>query len=204
MGVAGLDRRARVSSPERAASYGERDIASHAVPSPHVDDSAELFVAISREPCPEEAAMLAETLEDIFRGENKRGRQILVDRLQEYTEQEIRQRIGCSEHTVRRVVQRAEKEARRAPGELAIPQRDGRAQRVASVRRRSQCPVVAGLAGTSRSAGSSRSDSTRWSRAGSLPVGSIPGEPVAKLLAMHIARGRQPGIFVAPHKANAE
>jgi RNA polymerase sigma-70 factor (ECF subfamily) len=69
--------------------------------------------AVSREPTPEEAAVLAETVEHILRGLEENERPMLEMSLQGYTSEEIGKRLGVSERTVRRVRERVRKRLQR-------------------------------------------------------------------------------------------
>lgn len=60
--------------------------------------------AIDREPTPEEAVALAETVEQLMRGLDERDRQILTLSLQGETVEEISRQVGYAERTVRRVL----------------------------------------------------------------------------------------------------
>jgi RNA polymerase sigma-70 factor (ECF subfamily) len=59
--------------------------------------------AVARDPTPEEGAMLAETVELLLRGLEDAERPILELSLQGYTTQEISERLGRPERTVRRL-----------------------------------------------------------------------------------------------------
>jgi RNA polymerase sigma-70 factor (ECF subfamily) len=67
------------------------------------DESGKGWEALSREPTPEEAALLADTVEDLMQGMDEREREILALSLQGYSAAEISERIGRAERTVRRV-----------------------------------------------------------------------------------------------------
>jgi RNA polymerase sigma-70 factor (ECF subfamily) len=62
--------------------------------------------ALSSEPTPYEAAVLAETVEQMMRDLDERQRQILERRLQGYTVPEISSQVGRTEHTVEGVLRR--------------------------------------------------------------------------------------------------
>ncbi len=72
------------------------------------DASAVAWEAPSREPTPEEAALLAETVEDLMRHLAERDRDVLTLSLQGYSSPEIGERLGRAERTVRRVRERIE------------------------------------------------------------------------------------------------
>ncbi len=61
---------------------------------------------LSREPTPDEAAALTDTLEQVMHGLDEQGRAIVSLKLQGYTESEIGQEIGRTERTVRRILAR--------------------------------------------------------------------------------------------------
>jgi DNA-directed RNA polymerase specialized sigma24 family protein len=62
---------------------------------------------VDRGPSPLQAAMLTETIEQLFRLMEDGDRSILEDLLLGYTAKEAAARLDCSERTVRRVRQRA-------------------------------------------------------------------------------------------------
>jgi RNA polymerase sigma factor (sigma-70 family) len=62
---------------------------------------------VGREPAPDEAAVIADTLESLLRALSADDRPIVEDLLIGYTAEEIADRLDCSERTVRRVRQRA-------------------------------------------------------------------------------------------------
>lgn len=59
-----------------------------------------------REPTPDEAVAVADTVEHLMRGLDERGRDILTLRLQGLLVEEIAREVGCAERTVRRVLDR--------------------------------------------------------------------------------------------------
>ena len=69
--------------------------------------------AVSREPTPEEAAVLTETVEQLLRDMEERERPMLEMSLQGYTSKEIGERLGVSERTARRVRERVRKQLER-------------------------------------------------------------------------------------------
>jgi RNA polymerase sigma-70 factor (ECF subfamily) len=72
------------------------------------EGSAAELQGIAREPTPVEAAMLAETLEDLMVAlDDSRRRQILTLRLQGHSFAEISRHVGRSEQTVHRVLEQA-------------------------------------------------------------------------------------------------
>ena len=86
---------------------GKRDVARDVSATALTGESVATWEAPDREPTPSEAAAVIETIEGILSKENERGRKILMCRLQNCTEQEIADEVGCSERTVRRVLSRA-------------------------------------------------------------------------------------------------
>jgi RNA polymerase sigma-70 factor (ECF subfamily) len=71
------------------------------------DEGAAWQGAAGREPTPDEAAALAETVERLFRGLGADERAILELSLQGYSTQEISERLGRAERSVRRARERA-------------------------------------------------------------------------------------------------
>jgi RNA polymerase sigma-70 factor, ECF subfamily len=63
-------------------------------------------VVVGREPFPEEAAQLAETVEELLRGLDEHERQIIELSLQGYSTQEISASLGRAERSVRRLRER--------------------------------------------------------------------------------------------------
>ncbi len=70
------------------------------------DDSVASWVALARDPTPEEAAALGETIQHLLRDKTDRDRKIIELILQEESTQEISRQTGCSERTVERVRKR--------------------------------------------------------------------------------------------------
>jgi RNA polymerase sigma-70 factor (ECF subfamily) len=69
-------------------------------------DGADGWQAIDREPTPEEAAVLAETVEVVMRRLEPRDRAVLACHLQGYSPEEISARVGRARRTVRRTLER--------------------------------------------------------------------------------------------------
>ena len=65
---------------------------------------------IGREPTPEEAAVLAETVENLLRGLDGDERSVVALSLQGYTTQEISDMLGRAERSVRRLRERVRKQ----------------------------------------------------------------------------------------------
>jgi len=73
------------------------------VAQPGSPDQAPWWEAMARDPMPEEAAVLAEIVEQVMRESPEHERPILELSLQGYTAQEISQRVGRAERSVRRL-----------------------------------------------------------------------------------------------------
>jgi RNA polymerase sigma-70 factor (ECF subfamily) len=87
---------------ERAAYHrAERRDASREVSAPLGDEAALWLEPLGREPTPLEAAVLNETVEQLFAGLDEDERPILELSLQGYTTREISERLGRAERTVR-------------------------------------------------------------------------------------------------------
>jgi RNA polymerase sigma-70 factor (ECF subfamily) len=69
-------------------------------------DSSASWQAIAREPTPEEAFQLTETVEELFRGLDDADRQAVELSLQGYKAAEISAQVGLSERTVYRLLDR--------------------------------------------------------------------------------------------------
>jgi RNA polymerase sigma-70 factor (ECF subfamily) len=69
--------------------------------------------AVSQEPTPEQAAVLAETVEQLMRGLDADERSIIELSLQGYTTQEISEQLGRAERSVRRLRERVRKHLQR-------------------------------------------------------------------------------------------
>lgn len=87
---------------ERAAYHGAacRDAAREAPP-PRGEEAAPWPEPLGREPTPLEAAVLGETVEQLFAGLDEEERPVLELSLQGYTTREISERLGRAERTVR-------------------------------------------------------------------------------------------------------
>ena len=70
------------------------------------DDSSASWEAIAREPTPDEAAILAETVQQVLAGFNDAQRQIVQLSLQGFEIVEVSKLAGCTERTVYRVLER--------------------------------------------------------------------------------------------------
>jgi len=76
-------------------------------------ESRRQWEAMAREPTPQEAASLTETLEHPLQDLDQRRQQMLVLRLQGYTVQEISEKVGCTQRTVHRLLEKARKSLQR-------------------------------------------------------------------------------------------
>jgi RNA polymerase sigma-70 factor (ECF subfamily) len=90
-----------------------RDVRKEATAQPGSAASQPWWEAVARDPTPEEAAMLAETLEHLLHGLEVDERPILQMSLQGYTSIEISQQTGVGERTVRRLRERIRKKLER-------------------------------------------------------------------------------------------
>jgi RNA polymerase sigma-70 factor (ECF subfamily) len=82
-----------------------RDVGREVDPATDEERPAHWLEAISREPTPLEAAVLAETVEQLLREARPVERPIIELSLQGYTAQEISEKLGRAERTVRRLRQ---------------------------------------------------------------------------------------------------
>ena len=90
-----------------------RDVRREAAVQPGAAESQPWWEAVAREPTPEEAAVLAETLEQLLRGLEIDERPVLEMSLQGYTSVEISQKLGLGERSVRRLRERVRKKLER-------------------------------------------------------------------------------------------
>jgi RNA polymerase sigma-70 factor (ECF subfamily) len=88
-----------------------RDVAREATP--HAETVEPWREAIGREPTPEQAAMLAETLESLLRDLSSQERPVVELSLQGYSTQEIGERLGRAERSVRRLRERVRRQLER-------------------------------------------------------------------------------------------
>jgi RNA polymerase sigma-70 factor (ECF subfamily) len=86
-----------------------RDIRREVTPAVSPDGSSSGWEAIAREPTPEEAARLSETIEQLMRELDARDRPILQLSLQGFDIAEIGEQIGRTERTVYRAMERIKK-----------------------------------------------------------------------------------------------
>ena len=87
---------------ERAAYHrAECRDAAREVPPPPGEEAAPWLEPLGREPTPLEAALLHETVEELFAGLDEQERSVLELSLQGYTTREISDQLGRAERTVR-------------------------------------------------------------------------------------------------------
>lgn len=86
-----------------------QDIRREVAPQANADSSSSSWQAMATGPTPPEAAMLAETVEQVFAGLKPRERQILELHLQGRSIAEIQAEVKRSEYTVRDVLNRIRK-----------------------------------------------------------------------------------------------
>jgi RNA polymerase sigma-70 factor (ECF subfamily) len=101
---------------DRAAYYRaeKRDVAREAAPGPADSAPRAAELALDREPLPDEAAVLAETVESLFRSiGDPDERAILEMSLQGHSAAEISERLGRAERSVRRLRERVRKKLER-------------------------------------------------------------------------------------------
>ncbi len=84
---------------------GRRDVRREQPP-PDAEDPAADWQALAREPSPDEAAVLGETVEQLLRGLDERERAVVELSLQGYKAPEIGPRVGVAERSVYRVLER--------------------------------------------------------------------------------------------------
>src|SRR5205807_2107995 len=87
---------------DRAEHFrAERRAVSREVAPPAGEAAGGAWEAINREPAPDEAALLAEAVEQLFRDLDADERPVVELSLQGYTAQEISERLGRAERSVR-------------------------------------------------------------------------------------------------------
>jgi RNA polymerase sigma factor (sigma-70 family) len=94
---------------DRAEFYraGKRDVRREMAAGPHDSAAADFDLALDRDPRPDEAAILSETVELLFRSSDDADeRAILELSLQGYSTPEISERTGRAERSVRRLRER--------------------------------------------------------------------------------------------------
>jgi RNA polymerase sigma-70 factor, ECF subfamily len=90
-----------------------RDVQREAVDQPGSPGTAPWWEAVAREPTPDEAAVLTETVEQLLNGLKEDERPVLEMSLQGYTTQEISAHLARPERSVRRVRERVRKQLER-------------------------------------------------------------------------------------------
>jgi RNA polymerase sigma factor (sigma-70 family) len=90
-----------------------RDVQREAAAQPGAAGAEPWWEAVACEPTPQEAAVLAETVEQLVRGLEEDERPILEMSLQGYTTQEICERLGLAARSVRRLRERVRKRLER-------------------------------------------------------------------------------------------
>ena len=95
------------------AHAARRDAAREVSFSSSSDDSCAAWQPTARNPTPEEAMVLAETVESLLAGFDAQEQEIVGLRLQAFTEREISEQVGRSERTVRRVLERLRRRVER-------------------------------------------------------------------------------------------
>jgi RNA polymerase sigma-70 factor (ECF subfamily) len=93
-----------------------RDAAREVSTPPGPEEAGPWLEALSREPTPPEAALLNEAVEQLLAGLDEDERQIVELSLQGHTTQEISERLGQPERTVRRMRERVRNRLERAQG----------------------------------------------------------------------------------------
>jgi RNA polymerase sigma-70 factor (ECF subfamily) len=83
-----------------------RDVRREQAPLPDADDSGASWEALAREPSPQEAACLTETVEGLMQGLDERQQRMLALSLQGHTPAEISAEVGRSERRVYVLLQR--------------------------------------------------------------------------------------------------
>jgi RNA polymerase sigma-70 factor (ECF subfamily) len=90
-----------------------RDVHREAAVQPGATGIQPWWQVVAREPTPEEAAVLAETVEQLMRGLEPDERPVLEMSLQGYATPEISERLGLAERSVRRLRERIRKRLER-------------------------------------------------------------------------------------------
>jgi RNA polymerase sigma-70 factor, ECF subfamily len=97
-----------------------RDVAREATAPAGAEDAAPWRDPAGREPTPEQAALLAETVEHLLRGLDADERPIIELSLQGYSTQEISEQLGRAERSVRRLRERVRKQLERLQAEGSV------------------------------------------------------------------------------------
>jgi RNA polymerase sigma-70 factor, ECF subfamily len=84
-------------------------------PDPDASGAGQLE-ALARGPTPAEAAEFADQFERLLAALDDEGRQVVDLKLQEFTNEQVAEKLGCSERTVRRTLKRVQSELARSFG----------------------------------------------------------------------------------------
>ncbi len=95
----------KCGAQKRRFHAAARDVRRETAPADDAFGAA--WEGVAREPTPEEAALLAETVEQLFRGLDAGDRSVLELGLQGYKAPEISAQVGRAERSVYRVLERA-------------------------------------------------------------------------------------------------
>jgi DNA-directed RNA polymerase specialized sigma24 family protein len=95
---------------------GRRDVRQEVTPN-SMGDAAPGWQAVASDPTPAEVVAFGDLLEELMRGLQARGRQILTLSLQGYTVPEIKSQVGCSRRTVFRVLDQVKQRLQRLQGD---------------------------------------------------------------------------------------
>jgi RNA polymerase sigma-70 factor (ECF subfamily) len=99
---------------------GCRDVAREASAPEGAEDAGPWREAVGREPTPEEAATLAETVERLLRGLDGDERPVIELSLQGYSTQEISDHLGRAARSVRRLRERVRRQLERSRAQDAF------------------------------------------------------------------------------------
>jgi RNA polymerase sigma-70 factor, ECF subfamily len=97
-----------------------RELRREGEASPNSNSNPAWLVAVGREPTPDEAAILVETVADLLQQLNGDERSIVELSLQGYSTQEISDETGRAERSVRRLRERVRKHLERRQAEAAL------------------------------------------------------------------------------------
>ena len=98
-----------------------RDVRREVHQAPADGDSSAIWQAVARDPTPEEAVSLTETVEQLLRGLDATDRQIVELTLQGYKAPEISVQVGVSERSVYRLLERVKKRLERLTDDANTP-----------------------------------------------------------------------------------
>jgi RNA polymerase sigma-70 factor (ECF subfamily) len=100
---------------------GRRDLNAEVPQAPDPEASGTTWEGLDREPTPAEAALLAETVEQLLRDLDEREREIVSLALQGYTAPEIGNQLNRPRRTVYRILERIKKHLERLRAEDGTP-----------------------------------------------------------------------------------